>query len=282
MAMKKCPICGEKYSDTYKSCPFCEEEKALRSGATHKRRSGHRVPQNRGPSFLSPLLIILIILMAAVMVYLLFGNKIAKKLGLNETSGITSSSVSSASSSKTGKSKSSKNTKGSKSTDEAVDDLPETLNLSLTDFTMNVGDVPVKVTASGGNSDYTWSSDNQKVATVDEDGNVTAISAGTANITATDGSGKGVCIVRVKGSGTPNEGNQSGSATLNKTDATVGVGENFALQVTGTDSNVLWSVDNSSVATVSGDGQVTGVTVGKTNVTASVDGKKLVCIVRVK
>ena len=29
MAMKRCPICGEKYSDTYKSCPFCEEDEAL-------------------------------------------------------------------------------------------------------------------------------------------------------------------------------------------------------------------------------------------------------------
>ena len=29
MAMKRCPICGEKYSETYKNCPFCEEEAAL-------------------------------------------------------------------------------------------------------------------------------------------------------------------------------------------------------------------------------------------------------------
>ena len=26
MAMKRCPVCGERYSDTYKNCPFCEEE----------------------------------------------------------------------------------------------------------------------------------------------------------------------------------------------------------------------------------------------------------------
>lgn len=32
MAMKRCPVCGEKYSDTYKNCPFCEEEEALRRG----------------------------------------------------------------------------------------------------------------------------------------------------------------------------------------------------------------------------------------------------------
>lgn len=32
MAMIRCPICGEKFSDTYRSCPFCEEEEALRQG----------------------------------------------------------------------------------------------------------------------------------------------------------------------------------------------------------------------------------------------------------
>ena len=26
MAMKRCPVCGERYSDTYRYCPFCEEE----------------------------------------------------------------------------------------------------------------------------------------------------------------------------------------------------------------------------------------------------------------
>ena len=30
MTMKRCQICGEKYSDTYRDCPFCEEEAALR------------------------------------------------------------------------------------------------------------------------------------------------------------------------------------------------------------------------------------------------------------
>lgn len=34
MAMKRCPDCGEKYSDTYKYCPFCEEEEVLRKGKT--------------------------------------------------------------------------------------------------------------------------------------------------------------------------------------------------------------------------------------------------------
>ena len=32
MTMKRCPICGEKYSETYRDCPFCEEEEALLEG----------------------------------------------------------------------------------------------------------------------------------------------------------------------------------------------------------------------------------------------------------
>ena len=50
MAMKRCPICGEKYSDTYKSCPFCEEEEALQSGSQIRRtapaRGGRRAAKN--------------------------------------------------------------------------------------------------------------------------------------------------------------------------------------------------------------------------------------------
>ena len=39
MAMKRCPVCGEKYSDTYRDCPFCEEEEALREGEKLRRSS---------------------------------------------------------------------------------------------------------------------------------------------------------------------------------------------------------------------------------------------------
>ena len=33
MGSRHCAKCGEDYSDTYKRCPFCEEEAALRSGS---------------------------------------------------------------------------------------------------------------------------------------------------------------------------------------------------------------------------------------------------------
>lgn len=289
MAMKTCPHCGERYSDTYKYCPFCEEEEELRSSGNRKRKGGHRVSTSKGPSLLSPVLVVLIILMAAVMVYLLFGDVIVEKLHLTDVPGIAASSsaeTSKSSGSSSGAAKSS----GSKSdssdsadkTDSDVKNLPETLSLSLKDFTMNVGDAPVKVTASGGSGSFTWSSDKPEVATVDQKGNVTAVSAGTANITASDGSGKGVCIVRVKGSGTPNKGGENEKAALSSTDATVKAGESFTLKVTGGSSDVKWSSENPAVATVNDSGKVTGAAAGKTNVTVEVDGEKLVCVVRVR
>ena len=45
MAMKRCPDCGEKYSDSYKYCPFCEEEEILKEG---KGRGSRRARQSTG------------------------------------------------------------------------------------------------------------------------------------------------------------------------------------------------------------------------------------------
>ena len=49
MEMRKCDVCGEEYSTTYHSCPFCEEKEALRRGKPihrhtsdfRNRRGGH-------------------------------------------------------------------------------------------------------------------------------------------------------------------------------------------------------------------------------------------------
>ena len=50
--------------------------------------------------------------------------------------------------------------------------------------------------------------------------------------------------------------------------------------MSGTSSNPTWSISDSSVATISGDGTVTAVSKGTTTVTATVDGQTLKCIVR--
>ena len=216
MAMKKCPVCGEKYSDTYRSCPFCEEEKNFRRGKSPKRKGGHRVRQG-GPSLLSPMLVIAILLMAVLLIYLLFGKAIGEKLGWgqdpsgSEPSGAVSSQGSSGTSS-SGASGSGASSSGEEPvvdpepaglTYEAAFALLDGLTLSKTDYSTNVGDPDVTLSVSGGSGSYTWLSENDAIATVSESGKVTAVANGTVNILVTDGNQKAVCIVRVKGGSAP-------------------------------------------------------------------------------
>lgn len=206
MAMKTCPVCGEKYSDTYRSCPFCEEEKNFRRGKGPKRKGGHRVRQG-GPSLLSPVLVIAILLMAALLIYLLFGKAIGEKLGWgqdpsgSEPSGAVSSQGSSGASSSGEEPVVDPEPAGL--TYEAALALPDGLTLSKTDYSTNVGDPDVTLSVSGGSGSYTWLSENDAIAAVSESGTVTAAANGTVNILVTDGDQKAVCIVRVKGGSAP-------------------------------------------------------------------------------
>ena len=71
------------------------------------------------------------------------------------------------------------------------------------------------IQVSGGSGSYTWYSQDDGVASVDQSGKVTAISRGTINVLVTDGSKKAVCIVRCSFSGTlpATPGTDSGTGT---------------------------------------------------------------------
>lgn len=309
MAMKRCPICGENYSDTYKSCPFCEEEAALQRGNQLRRggRGGQRASSGnkRGqPNLLSPILVILILIMAALLVYLLFGDKIADQLAGNQEDPGTEEVTPAPPTLDENEDEDTTAPEAGTDTDDQDDGegtgdtaeetdltaLPETLTMSYlgapkTEFTMSVGDDSIPLTASGGSGSYTWSSSDESIATVDADGKVSAVSAGQATITVTDGSGKGTCMVRVKGGTSSGQTTTtpSGSAPkLSSTDFTTRVGgPDVQLKVSGTTSSVTWASKNTGIATVSGSGVVKAVSAGTTTITATVDGKVLECIVRV-
>ena len=87
---------------------------------------------------------------------------------------------------------------------------------------MSVGDEPIPLTASGGSGTYTWSSSDDGIASVDSSGRVTAISAGQATLTVTDGSGKGTCLVRVRGGSTGTSTSASGGSTTSGGTLTAG------------------------------------------------------------
>ena len=134
--------------------------------------------------------------------------------------------------------------------------------------------------------DVEWSSDNEMVATVDSTGRLTALSVGTATITATTKNDVGVstsCIVNV----IPKK---VYSIRLNRSMLTVERGSSERLTVTvypedAGDTSVTWTSSDESVATVDADGIVTAVSVGTATVTATTnDGTNLSasCVVTVE
>ena len=152
------------------------------------------------------------------------------------------------------------------------------ITLNTVQFTMEYG-TKEQLTATVAPDDaddpgLTWTSDNEEVATVDENGLVTAVSVGEANITATAVDGSGVtatCKVTV----TPK---LVTSVILDESELTIEKG--FTAQLNATvapddadNLGLTWTSDNEEVATVDENGLVTAVSVGEANITATaVDG----------
>ena len=136
------------------------------------------------------------------------------------------------------------------------------------------------ITPSDAVTSYTWSSDNNSVATVSQYGVVTAKSAGTANITVTTDNGKSAaCAVTVT--------SKSVTSVSIKSSLSLEVGDTYTLTPTITPSDAVttytWSSDNNSVATVSQSGVVTAKTAGAANITVKTDnGKNATCKATVK
>ena len=221
MAMKRCPVCGEKYSDTYRDCPFCEEEDALREGA--KLRRGRRAaPRSRQFSLVTPTLIVLIFIMAGLLVYLLYGDQLKEKFQKGgedvtpPTEDVTPVKPEPVQPDKPDVTEpepddtpdSEPGTMPETPTDTTTTTdygkmmaLPSGLKLSTEDFTLRSVGETATIKASGGSGSYTWASEDEGVASVDQNGKVTAISKGTIKVVVSDGSKKGVCIVRCNVSG---------------------------------------------------------------------------------
>lgn len=169
------------------------------------------------------------------------------------------------------------------------------ITLSSSTLTMTEGETQT-LTASvlpdnATNKAVNWSSDNTAAATVDNNGMVTAVVAGTATIIAeaVDGSGvKATCVVTVNsGSADPVKVT---SITLDQPSATLVVKETLTLHASvlpenATNRTVSWFTDKPAIATVDVNGTVTAVTAGTANITAAAtDGSGVVsaaCVITV-
>ena len=129
--------------------------------------------------------------------------------------------------------------------------------------------------------DVLWSSKDEKIAAVDESGEVTATGKGTTTITAKVGAFTAECQVTV--SEIPLTG-----ISLNKRELEVlkGSGETLTVKAepenTTDDATVTWSTDDAKVATVNRYGRVTGIAQGSTTITAKVGDFTETCKVTVK
>ena len=127
----------------------------------------------------------------------------------------------------------------------------------------------------------TWSTANAAIATVSDNGLVTAVAEGTTTITAKAGDKTATCAVTVSKKVIPVT-----SVTLNKTSLALTEQETFQLAATvspdnATDKNVTWSSSNTAIATVSDNGLVTAVAEGSMTITAKAGDKTATCTVTV-
>ena len=136
-----------------------------------------------------------------------------------------------------------------------------------------------------GDRSVTWTSSDERIVTVDTEGVVTAVSAGTATVTATTNDGTDLtasCVVTV----TPK---LAESISLDREELTLkrGASERLTATVypaTADDRSVRWTSSDEDVATVDAEGIVTAVSVGIATVTAATnDGTDLSasCVVTV-
>ena len=311
MSLIKCPKCGEMFSDSYKTCPFCEEDEAYYSGKLRKSR-GRRAAESRRrktPSVLGPVAIVVLILLAALVVWLIFGDQIKEAI-TGEKPPIT-------------------DVDKPDDTIDKPDDTPVTPTISLnrTVLVLNVGDKD-ELKVNGTEDAAAWSSSAPTVASVNSAGEVTALTKGNAVITAEVNGESVTCTVTVRdesdapdnGTDTPdnnstttkpNNSNKPSTGTTKvdvsklKLKLTMGEwvstiespnsdgnfeitsvqGEEWTLAVDGTTAAVIWSAESgNSVATVSGDTlKVTGSSTGRyTTITGKVGDATIKLIVRIR
>lgn len=127
---------------------------------------------------------------------------------------------------------------------------------------------------SGTTDKITWKSGNSSIVSVTSSGKITGVKTGTTWIQAKAGSYSAKCTVTVK------DEIPATSLGIVKTDPAVKIGETLTLTpklggsatMTDTASSITWKSSNSSVASVSSSGVVTGNSEGMATITASLRG----------
>ncbi|WP_324823822.1 kelch repeat-containing protein [Sinanaerobacter sp. ZZT-01] len=154
-------------------------------------------------------------------------------------------------------------------------EVGSTENSSLLSVLLNIGET-VQLSTSydlDNNKNFTWSSTNEAVAVVDENGKVTGVSEGTANIYVqnADGSFKEYIPIKVV----------DGIADELRLAVHLKSTESANLYLADDPGTVTWSSMDDSIASVSADGKVTAVKKGLAIIKGELDGTSYRIYVRV-
>lgn len=280
MSNRVCPQCGEEYSTTYRSCPFCEEEEAIKHGTPIHRKGGKRLEKRRESGGAGGVLLLVTgVIIVGVLAYVFLGDRIADHIGIRDPEQVGTQDE-------------------AKDPEPPVDPLPavsdpeppvqnepaeaEPLALNFTTIRINAGETGRLTTSGGAGGEVAWSSSNDNIATV-EGGAVTGVAGGDAVITATRGEESVSCTVTVVGEPYVSDL----KLKLNKTDFTWSNETLIQMKVLVQSTNkqydgvVTWASNDTSVVTINETGGISKVGKGTTTVTATVEGQVLECIVRV-
>ena len=160
---------------------------------------------------------------------------------------------------------------------EAIDSLVKAeFKLNKTSATLYSGAAVTLSATTNLTGDITWKSSDAKVATVDAKGNVKAVNAGTATITATLGKVSATFTVTVKNPLITAKADSSVIYTKSKTTTKINVVKD------GVTGNATFRSSNTKVATVSANGTVKAKKAGKVNITVQVGNYKQVVKITVK
>ena len=257
MRLLKCPKCGEMFSDTYKTCPFCQEDEERHSSKPVKN-AGRRTGGGRAkPKVGGGVVIVCLVLVLGLAAYTIFGNQITAFFA------------------------------GEK---DAPTPEPAVLTMNKTSVELTVGS-SFALTVSGADK-VAFSSSDEAVATVSANGTVQAVSTGSAVITASAADTTATCRVAVTAAVDQPDNPVTPDTPVTPSTPTgkdlvlqsiygsrgqfsFNVGETAPLEVDGTDATVTWSSSDSQIATVDASGVVTAVSSGKAIITASVEGQTL-------
>ena len=230
MDLIKCPVCGEKYSSSYRRCPFCEEEDRPRK-VSGKRRGGHHVAERKHThSARGPLIAVLLVVLVVFSWYL-FGGKFMEKIQedrANDVENVDPTPVDPA------------------PVDPVQDDPSDTPidPIETPDDPAVTPDEPAPPVV-----------EDPEPATPTVDPSALTVGTNVGTTLKKDDSGRFDCTIRMS--------------------------DSIQLILRGTDAAATWSSEDTSVVTVSADGKLKPVKAGTANVTASVGGATVRCVVRI-